>query len=322
MLRQFGRLYIILLSKILPAATATYLLVSCAISNPTLGGFAIIYGISLYDGAYGEGIGNNLSYSDDDAVSVSDLFEEQGYQVITRINSDATKKNLEADVEWVAEMIGPGEPFVFYFSGHGISYTFNEIAEISKEPMHGDTPDEWIFLHGSVDYDALVDLQKGLSDDQLGSLLSPIDTSKKVIFIDACNSGGFIGTQCEIDAVSQAGDAGNPLGLIDALTTFFSYTKQIESDIPANQAVVISAAGEQELSYEAYEYSHGVFTHHFLSVVTEADRDRDGVITLTESYAYVRTMIESTWDYESFVPRISGGPVDFALFSTSPAPFR
>ena len=290
----------------------------CYTASPAIRGYAIVYGISVYDGAYAEGVGNNLMYADDDAIGVSELFADQGYHVIARLNSNATLENLEYDIASVAGMIDEQDSFLFYFSGHGISYTFGGSTITESEPINGDSSDEWIFLHGAVDYDALIDLDKALSDDQLAEILSPIETNRKVVIIDACNSGGFIGTQCEIDGVPQDGENGKSLGIIDALTTYLSFQKQTGVDIPANQAVVISAAGELELSYEAYEYSHGVFTYHFLNSIYDADSNNDGVIALRECYAYARNMIESTWQYAAFIPRISGGPVDFVLFRAAP----
>ena len=292
------------------------LLASCSIGTPAIEGYAVVYGISLYDPAFGEGVGNNLAYPDDDAESVSALFKSQGYSVITRINSSASLENLIGDIAYVAEGIHENESFIFYFSGHGVSYTLSG-TNTQSEPSQGDSPDEWIFLYGSVDYDSLIDLTKALSDDRLAQIITPIQSNRKVVIIDACNSGGFIGTQCEVDGISQDGASEADHTFIDVLTTYASYGSQEDSDVPANLAMVVSAAGEQELSYEADEYSHGIFTYHLLDSVYDGDLNSDGIVTLSECYAYVKNAIALTWRYEPFVPRISGGPIDFALFNAA-----
>jgi hypothetical protein len=109
------------------------------------------------------------------------------------------------------------------------------------------------------------------------------------------------------------------LGLI--LNAFFSPTS---GDIPPEEAIVITAAGERELSLEELSYyKHGIFTYYLLETEHQ-DINSDGVITTSEAYGYVRYMIQNEWnarwtysdnkiDYQ-YYPRISGGPVDYVLF--------
>ena len=293
---------------------AIVLTVGCTLDPEETNGYAVIYGVSLYDPLYEEGEWNNLTYTDDDAVAVSALFTEMGYQVITRVNGEATVANLAADIAATAEAIGPDENFVFYFSGHGISSGVGPILGSGVEPELDDGSDEWIFFYGSIDRSGFVDPDAAVSDDQMRFLLSDLPTHRRIVIIDACNSGGFIGDQVEIDSVPQDTDQEPKRGFLDAVARYVSKGDESEIDLSSTDAMVLAAAGENEESYETSIYRHGVFTHHFLNVPTYGDANSDGYITTGECFRYVETMITNLWTAPAFTPRISGGPVDFVLF--------
>jgi uncharacterized caspase-like protein len=203
---------------------------------------------------------------------------------------------------------------VFYFSGHGGQ------PVTGSEGVSSDRYDEYIFLYDSDD-----SLNLGLtySDDQLVGAFAPIPARRKVIILDSCNSGGFIGNELEAD--------GEPSALVEGSESFaelaarairlYANFDESTADIPPWEAIVLSAAGEREFSYE-YDlpYSHGVFTYYLLKAEREADANRDGWVTVTEAFAYTQKMIYRDWNYgygfpsAVFSPHVSGGPVDYVLF--------
>ncbi|MBT3275954.1 MAG: hypothetical protein HN368_22590, partial [Spirochaetales bacterium] len=189
-----------------------------------------------------------------------------------------------------------------------------------------DSFDEWIFLYNSIDAAGFTDLSAALSDNDVSALLSNLPTSRKIIILDACNSGGFIGSQLEIDVIPQdtyisATDDGSLIreGFFDAISRYVTVPGGTKSDLPSIDALVITAAGEAEESYEASLYGHGVFTYHLLNAQTYGDSNDDGFITVGECFGYTEAMIAGWWDNPiySFTPRISGGPVDFVLFESN-----
>ena len=293
-------------------------LASCTLPATELAGIALIYGISIYDGDFPEGVGNNLTYADDDAVAMASMLAEMNYQVILRTDEQATLENLVTDIALTKDVIAGNENFVFYFSGHGVSSFVGAVGDAEHEPEGRNIFNEWIFLYGSADYDSIADLTKALSDDGLRELLSPIPTARKIVIIDACNSGGFIGSQQEIDTVPQDSDGSDREDLLAALQRLAALPGSPSVDIPASDALVIAAAGEQEDTYEYPAYGHGVFTYHLLNAPAEGDLNDDGYVTAVECYAYTSNMIAETWESIAFQPRISGGPVDFALFRSTP----
>ena len=293
-------------------------LTACSLDTTPPGGYAIVYGISLYDTEFAEGqpFTLNLTYPNDDAIAVAGMLEEAGYEVILRTDTQATLANLESDITYVSTRVGENENFIYYFSGHGARLNTSSDDSAQTEPDGRDSYEEWIFLYGSIDNAVLSDLDAALSDDQILSLFDGVPTSRKIIILDACNSGGFIGSEVEVDVVPQDSDGEGEEEFLDAVRKYLTAGGTGSVDIPSSEALVITAAGEQEDTYETDAYGHGVFTYYLLNARREADDNHDGFVTVGECVEYAASMIEAWWPAPSFVPRISGGPVDFVLFET------
>lgn len=339
---------------------AAGLLSSCgALSADLPRGFAIIYGVAEYSEI------GSLNYSDDDAMDTYNLLTsaDQGFSpddVILRLDAEATKANLEADFAEIASRIellpDPAlTRFVFYFAGHGYGdgmerfYAGGPFSEApwsdyfnsplySSEPQGAGMYTDYFFLHeisisGPVTVeDVVAELKSSAeSDDDLATHLSTIPSRQKIVVIDACHSGGFIGTGTAVDTVPAAyeGD-GTGISFIDGLNAITFYAEgdtQGSADI-GPETVVITAAGEQEFSYEyagAMGIENGIFTHYFLSAATMADTNYDGYVTVSEAYGYAVRSIDALenpylpGDWK-FFPRLGASGVDFVMFKTVSGP--
>jgi hypothetical protein len=279
--------------------------------------FAIVYGVSLYDPGLPEGSGPNLKYASDDANSMAAMLSGQGYTVWLRTDLAADRTNFLDDVSSVASSVKENDLFVFFFSGHGGQ------GGSGSEGSGGDSQNEWIYLYGS-----LFDSTQTFNDDQLLSALDAISCRRKVLILDSCYSGGFIGNELEADGTPPSlweGGKSLPTTLSEAIALYANFDAD-SADIPPWEALVISASGEREYSYESPKdpedppYNHGVFTYFLLEAEHNADRNGDGYITVTETYDFVRTKIETEWSLrngfaaDAFSPHVSGGPVDYVLF--------
>lgn len=291
--------------------------------------YAIVFGISDYPGAI-----NDLNYTDDDARDFTDLLIAQGYQVILRITDnpiadplvppnidEASYDQLARDFTYVAQNADLNDLFLFYFSGHG--YQDPASSGTTENTFDSDMYDEALLL-----VDDTLNSVVYLRDDELAVLLRTIPCARKVAIIDACNSGGFIGNQLEVDAVPPSLLEGSSESyfeqIADAINLYSSYG-DITSDISPSDALVIAASGEREYSYEAPPpienlYYHGVMTYFLLQSVTGGDYNRDGYVTVTETYHYIARNINSEWNrpqsiFVNFFPHVSGGPIDYILFT-------
>jgi hypothetical protein len=279
--------------------------------------YAVVAGISDYQGK-----ANNLSYAAEDAQEFGDLLAGQGFEVTYLITtdgvfdpSDATYANVQTAFDAIAQKIGEDDLFLFYFSGHG--YRVASASPDTTENASGsDDDDEVIVL---LDEGPPVDVVY-YSDDELAADLRAIPCVKRIVIIDACFSGGFIGNELEVDGIPpslQDGSENSALdNLIEAIRLYNNFDGSA-SDINPEDALVIAACGERESSYEDLGYGHGVMTYFLLESAEEGDRNDDGYITVTEAYDFILHAIQKEWNVSSsaFAPHVSGGPVDYVLFT-------
>jgi hypothetical protein len=272
-----------------------------------------------------EGSYPNLRYADDDALSVSAILDQQGYEVVpyTRVDSDATKDHLIADIATIAGKATTDDLLLIYYSGHGGQGPADPIAG-TETASGADSYEEWIFLYGSIDGAGNPILDQTVNDDELAALLrtDALRCPMKIVVIDACNSGGFVGNQLEHDGVPPD-YIGSSEGFLEGLVRAISLYGDFDgygSDVSPHDAMVLAAAGEREESLEGY-YGHGVFTYFLLTAPTRADVNRDGYVTVRETYDYVRRQIDMNWNINvseafRFAPHVSGGPVDYVMFAS------
>ncbi|MBU8912837.1 MAG: caspase family protein [Spirochaetales bacterium] len=298
---------------------------------------------------------NDLNYSDDDAVDIRGLLisDAQGFSdgnVILRTDAEATKAQLEIDFNDIASLIDSSDDptltrFVFYFAGHGYGDGmgnpnglpavwqdyFND-TPAGPEPQGAGMFTDYIFLHdlsllGPVTVeDVELELKRAAeSDADLAVNLEKIASRQKIVVIDACHSGGFIGTGTAVDSVPRAYD-GDETGIsfIDGLTAITLYIESVlqgPADIGPATAV-ITAAGEQEFSYEysgGAGIENGIFTHYFLEAPRFADINFDGYVTVSEAYGYTVRAIDALENPSlpgdlKFIPRLGTSGVDFVMF--------
>ncbi len=295
--------------------------------NDRPAGYALIYGVSEYS------IAPDLTLTRNDADAMARLFTEQGYEVLLRIDNDygvpASLEQLKSDIDYVKTVITADDNFVFYFSGHGGRH-LDFYGEYSDPPGNegpgSDPDDEWLFFYGSLPSLSFEDWgDTAVSDDILADLLAGIPTPKKVIIIDACNAGGFIGTSPDIDRVPSNYEWEEQTvkeGIFSqSFSLYMSYPDAEETDIPYHTAYVLGAAGEREYSWENSGIQHGIFTYYFLQSPLYADTNRDGGITLDEVYRYTSEQITTNWNAEfsnpvyHYHPHLTGGAVTFSLLT-------
>jgi hypothetical protein len=302
-LRRIARILppALLLPLVLAAGLA--LLASCTF-DLDYDKYAIVYGISDYPDPI-----NDLAVADADAEAMEALLIDQDFdEVRLKTDAAATKTELLSDF---AAFSGAtlDDLFVFYFSGHG-GQDLPGTAGGTENTPESDGFEEYILLH-----------DVGLTDDELAGLLRAIPCARKVVILDSCFSGGFISNALEADAVPPEYYDG-PKGIFgtlgDAIYLYANF-QDYGSDIPPGEALLIAATGEQDVAYETED--NGVMTGFLLESATKADYDFDGYITVSESYFYIYRNINKRFNRlygasgYAFFPHISGGPVDYILFT-------
>ncbi len=314
---------------------------------PVIGGYAIVYGVSDYGApAVGTIRINSLPFPRADAIAVTALLEDQGYEVTLRVDSDATTENLFADIESVAAKMeqeaNSDAPFFLYFAGHGIGagtddrYPAALVAALDSASPAG-ARSAFLFFHPNTgsnptDWSQVIDDQ-AVSETRLRAALFAPDTEggatgaraivsrRSIIVIDACHAGGFIeaGTGYDATPADYTG-SGRGVSAPDALSAFALSVSDWNAGGPdGGSAIVVASSGAYEWAWEDSRLGHGIFTFFFLEAPRYADRNHDGWITVTEAYNHAAARVDAYWNglvsgSHRYMPRMSGGATDFVLF--------
>lgn len=318
--------------------------------------YALVYGVTTYTVSASPNA-PNLQFPHMDASAISSVLASNGYTVGSRwvdaaghvwnngVDTSLTigtpvvvapdgstyngagtgdgvapsKARILSDIQALSGVVGPNDVLLIYFSGHGTQDT-------SVTPPH-----EYFDPYASVlddgsgkfyDYPA-----PSIRDDELATAFAAIKTPRKVLILDTCNSGGFIGNQLEADwtAAAYLGGASlvGPGTLVQAIANYASMQSSPTGMSPYG-AQVLSAAGRDESCYETPTLGHGVMTYYLLQGLqgSQADLNHDGHVTVLEAFAFAKAGVDQNWNSNSgvvaaqdtFEPHVSGGPVDFVLF--------
>ena len=303
-------------AAVLLLSAAFYLFIySC--SEPVIPqGYALVYGVADY-----EGTSNDLNYTDDDARSLAELLNNKGWQVTLKIDPDMTDFNT--DISTLSSAVTKNDRFLFYFSGHGLF-----LNSMQGEPSSAaDNYDELLALRGSLstifsypDTASIDDVKNvTLTEESLAEGLAAIAAENKIVIIDACYSGGFVGdgfTLNTIEADYTQGEISTVFTPAETLQMYLNYAPT-DNDLPQNTFTVLTASGESELSYELGQIEHGVFTYYLLNSPAFADYNFDGYISVIEAYRFAADNIDASFNDGSdsdYYPNIAAFPVDPVLF--------
>jgi hypothetical protein len=276
--------------------------------------YAIVYGISAYPYP-----GLELSYSANDAVSVSRLLERQGYEVILRADSAASMRNIERDFATIARIIDDNDLCLFYFSGHGL------FAPTMQEQCDTVVDDNYfsMLLYHTFSYPNLCRYinENALNGEKLSRLFASLPRGLKVGLIDACYSGALVQQQPVVDYTPSDYDGGllqSPklsVSISDAIQKYNSL-KNTGSGIGYT---LLASSGSKEVSWDGF-FSHSVFSYFFIMSAEQGDLNKDGVITVLEAYSYIFAACQKYWNTPArdaewnFLPAITGGAEDIILF--------
>lgn len=227
----------------------------------------------------------NLKYAAKDARDVAALFRSRGsrfgkVEVLEILDGQARRETILAARERL-QRTKIDDQVVVFVAGHGML----------------DTNLDYYFV--THDFERERPQARGLSYEQLESLLDGIPARRKLMLMDTCHSG-------EVD--EEAIRTPPPLpggGAVKVASDFrtFSYSGAIQSRDRSHEllaqlfadlrrgsgAAVISSASGAEFALESAQWQNGVFTFSVLQGLTSglADLDQDGSIRVSELREYV-----------------------------------
>lgn len=231
----------------------------------------------------------NLKYAAKDAHDIAALFKDRGgrygkVELLEIVDGAAKRETILAARDRLnASKIG--DQVVVFVAGHGML----------------DTSLDYYFV--THDFDRASPAKRGLSYEQLESLLDGIPARRKLMMMDTCHSG-----EVDEDAVRVAPPLPGttaPVRDVKVTSDFrsFSYGGAVQSADRSGEllaqlfadlrrgsgAAVISSASGAEFALESARWQNGVFTYSVLQGLTSgaADLDRDGTIVVSELRDYV-----------------------------------
>jgi hypothetical protein len=229
--------------------------------------FAVVIGISKYDQS--DLTISDLKYADRDAMSVLEFLKSPAGgglsddSVSLLINEHATTQNIRHALFTFLTQAQPQDTVVIYIAGHGAPDPHDPrnlyllTADSKPDDMGATAFPMW----------------------QMQDVFERVLKAKRVITIaDTCHSYGFSG--------ARAGDSdekGNNL-----------INQYVQRYASKGERAVITASDISEPSYEDARWGdgHGVFTYYLLKGLNgEADKNKDGVVTAGELFAYLRQAV-------------------------------
>lgn len=238
--------------------------------------YAVIIGVADYPG-----MGNDLSFTDDDAIDVRDALLDYANWVPGHItfllNSAATKAGIEAEIASLASMASPEDVFVFYFSGHGATGA-------DLEPFdETDGLDEYLCTYGEG-------LEEFLRDDEFEDWLTSLPMERILVLVDACFSGGqFKDVKSLGEGPSPRPGDGFAADLEEVVSTI---DPQDLHGIAGKELVVLAAADDHEYAYElGHPYNHGLFSYYLLEAMEGGVIPSGDWISAEESFEYLEPRV-------------------------------
>lgn len=218
--------------------------------------YAVIVGINDYK--Y-DCFASDLQYSTNEAMAFySFLTSRKGGSVpVNNIclltDSHASKANIIYQAKALFSKAKKNDRVIFYFGGHGGEGCF-------------------------APYDCNGFFESTLTYDDVKAIFKCAKCNTKLLFADACHSGGIKGESRKTDKDDK--------------------TPNRNSTNNLNIAVMMSSKAN-EYSWQTSEFEMGVFTHYLMEGLGgAANRDGNGFVTIQELYYYVyHKVIDKTKEY-------------------------
>lgn len=229
----------------------------------------------------GEG---EMQYADDDARDIRDaainLASFSSTNVMTLIDSDATKASIDAGFNWLAARDNKNTLVMISFSGHG-----GQVPDTAPYDETADGYDEFI-----GPYDTTLTGDNIILDDELDVWLSRLESENIVVVIDSCYSGGMIDTA----GVATGRGIGFVLGTQDVIAQV-AEADGLAADISREGRVILTASRTDQVSFEFGALENGVFSYYFIEGLssTIADGDGNGWISAEEAFSYLECRVDN-----------------------------
>ena len=202
-----------------------------------------------------------LRFAANDARAFCDFLSTPGRSATAKVappvlltDEEASGERIRQELATMAKRVKPGDLFVLYLAGHGVS---------SEQG-------EYVFLPQDLKYRNSDSLREGLGGEELRTLLANIPSTNTLVVLDTSSSGAF-------------GFGSRSLGVKGAIDRFSRLSGR----------VVLAAASDRRMAMESSDIQGGIFTRALLNALAGgADINRDGVVRVREAADFVEREVQ------------------------------
>ncbi len=213
----------------------------------------------------------NLNYAQPDAQSFVAKLVDRSQRIFKTINKveiydeSATKENIVKGFKSIQAKAKPEDVFVFFYAGHG------SLDEEQKD-KDGDSPFYFVPTDVTKLYGDPQQLQnKGVSGSELRTMLTQIKSTKQIVLMDACHSGGAL------KGMNTRGIAGDEKAIVQLARS--------------SGVVWIASSGTKQFATEFETLKHGVFTYALLEALDGKADNGDNKVTVNELKFYMEERV-------------------------------
>lgn len=272
--------------------------------------YVLAVGVSQYkDTRY------NLTYAAKDATDLVSLLEQRAgqreqamvidgqhparmqdkaksfYQVhaLKLLDADATRENILKARDFLRQA-KPDDEVIVFFAGHGL------------------LDQKLDYYFGTTDINFSNPAERGLSYEELESLLDAVPSRRKLLLVDTCHAGEVDKDEAQTSAASETKPQDKAAVKLRAfprsdvigaarrtgLTNSYALLQELFADLRRGSgAAVISAASGLEFAYEDGSWNNGVFTYSVLNGLKAglADDNHNGEVSVSELRDYVTASV-------------------------------
>ncbi len=233
------------------------------ITNSTLHVLAI--GINNY-----KNTNYSLNFAETDAKAFCDKLTGQSLKLFKNINvksiynEAAIKTNIKSAFDSIAAIAKPEDVFVFFYAGHGALVERNQ--ENSSNGLFYLVPSDVTKIVS--DENQLI--EKGFSAEELKECLTNIKSTKQLVLMDACHSGGAVKNLTR----SAGGEE-----------------KAIFQLARSSGVACIASSGTKQIASEFEILKHGVFTYALLEALQGKALNKSFVLTVSQLKSYMEERV-------------------------------
>lgn len=243
-----------------------------------------------------------LKCSANDAEEVSNRLASAGFKVVTLINEDATREEIDRELEiGLNERVsGEDDPVLIYWAGHGVT----DLRENANPNRAWST-----FL---LPYDTNLDqlLSSAFPVQKIRALLDGLSTRRLLVLLDTCFSGTLAADDGRGFIVGGRGGQ-----LLDEPRDFLK--------MQGHGRVVVSACGPNEAARESLRYGHGFFTKAVLEVLDRGVGSGVRTITVPVLTSEIRAIVHrDTRKAQTPSQYVSIDGADWSIPLPPPAPYQ